>query len=481
MSVKKNFYSDNVSGAAPEILAALVAANAGDTAPYGADPITEGLPATLSGRSSRPTSRSIRWGPGPRPTGSARRSSPRPTGPSTCPTPATSTAASAAGPSSGRAATRARSRCRAWTARSSPAELARMVDEAVARPADRGAAAGGQHHPGRPRRARCTRWPRCAPSSRSARARRLWVHMDGARLANAVARLGCTPAEATWKAGVDVLSFGATKNGALTAEAVVFFNRELAQSMRYRRRRGGHLFSKMRFLSVQLDAFVDNGLWLRNARHANAMAQRVREGLARDSRRALPEPDRDQPRPRRAAPADLGRAGRRGLQLLPPRRPQEGVIRIACAFDTTEEAVDALVETAQRYAAPTGSAPPTVMRRARPGRMGRTREDSLDPERRRRHLRVDHRGLLHLAQVAADQTDTATYPRRSGAGALRSRRRGRRSSIEQSRTDRSQRSGPPSAGGIPCTARRRARATSSSTTAGRASSWSAPRSDPVQR
>src|SRR5207244_11349489 len=96
-----------------------------------------------------------------------------------------------------------------------------------------------------------------------ARALSLWVHMDGARLGNAVARLGCTPAEATWKAGVDVLSFGATRNGALTAEAVVFFNRELVQSMRYRRRRGGHLFSKMRFLSVQLEAFIANRLLLR--------------------------------------------------------------------------------------------------------------------------------------------------------------------------------------------------------------------------
>src|SRR5204862_527068 len=83
-------------------------------------------------------------------------------------------------------------------------------------------------------------------------------------------------AEATWKAGVDLLSFGATKNGALTAEAIVIFDRELARSMRYRRRRGGHLFSKMRFLSVQLEAFIANGLWLRNARHANAMAQRLR-------------------------------------------------------------------------------------------------------------------------------------------------------------------------------------------------------------
>ena len=113
-----------------------------------------------------------------------------------------------------------------------------------------------------------------------ARARNLLVHMDGARFANAVARLECTPAELTWKAGVDLLSFGATKNGALCAEAVVFFNRALAETMRYRRRRAGHLFSKMRFLSAQLIAFLEDDLWLRNARHANAMAARVRQGLA---------------------------------------------------------------------------------------------------------------------------------------------------------------------------------------------------------
>jgi threonine aldolase len=184
----------------------------------------------------------------------------------------------------------------------------------------------------------------------AARARHMWVHMDGARLANAVARLGCTPAEATWKAGVDVLSFGATKNGALAAEAVVFFNRELAQTMRYRRRRGGHLYSKMRFLSVQLEAFIEDGLWLRNARHANAMAQRVREGLARIPGVrfaspteinlvlvALPQPVWD------GLVAEGYSFSRRGA-------PSEGIIRIACAFDTTEEAVDTLVECAHRHA-----------------------------------------------------------------------------------------------------------------------------------
>jgi threonine aldolase len=111
------------------------------------------------------------------------------------------------------------------------------------------------------------------------RSRGLPVHMDGARFANAVARLGCTPAELTWKAGVDVLSFGATKNGALAAEAVVFFNKDLARDFAYRRKRGGHLFSKMRVLSAQLDAYLKDDLWLRLARHANAMADRLTAGL----------------------------------------------------------------------------------------------------------------------------------------------------------------------------------------------------------
>jgi len=183
-----------------------------------------------------------------------------------------------------------------------------------------------------------------------ARARRLWVHLDGARLANAVARLGSTPAEATWKAGVDILSFGATKNGALTADAVVIFNRELAQSMRYRRRRGGHLFSKMRFLSAQLEAYVANDLWLRNARHANLMARRVRDGLAaipgvrfRGPTEinfvlvALPQPIWD------GLVAEGYSFSRRGA-------PSEGIIRIVCAFDTTEEDVEELVATAKHYA-----------------------------------------------------------------------------------------------------------------------------------
>lgn len=115
-------------------------------------------------------------------------------------------------------------------------------------------------------------------------AHKLKLHMDGARFANAVVNLGCTPADTTWRSGVDILSFGATKNGAMAAEAVVFFDRDLADTFSYRRKRSGHLFSKMRFLSAQLEAYITNNLWLSNATHANQMAAKLTTELA-----ALPE------------------------------------------------------------------------------------------------------------------------------------------------------------------------------------------------
>jgi threonine aldolase len=107
----------------------------------------------------------------------------------------------------------------------------------------------------------------------------LAVHMDGARFANALVRRNCSPAEATWRAGIDVLSLGATKVGALAAEAVVFFDPEQAARMEDRRKRGGQLVSKHRFIAAQFEAFFADGLWLALARHANRMADRLAHGL----------------------------------------------------------------------------------------------------------------------------------------------------------------------------------------------------------
>lgn len=104
-------------------------------------------------------------------------------------------------------------------------------------------------------------------------ARGLKLHMDGARFANAIATLGCHPADITWKAGVDALSFGFVKNGGMNAEALIFFDRELAAETHYRRKRAGHLQSKGRYLAAQILALLEDDLWLKNAGVANAAAQ----------------------------------------------------------------------------------------------------------------------------------------------------------------------------------------------------------------
>jgi threonine aldolase len=108
---------------------------------------------------------------------------------------------------------------------------------------------------------------------------RMTVHMDGARLGNALARMNVSPAEMTWKAGVDALSFGATKGGAMGAEAVIFFDAKRGAEMQSRRKRGGGLASKHRFIAAQMEAFLADDLWMRLARHANAMADALAAGL----------------------------------------------------------------------------------------------------------------------------------------------------------------------------------------------------------
>jgi threonine aldolase len=185
------------------------------------------------------------------------------------------------------------------------------------------------------------------------RAHGLRLHMDGARFANAVAQLGVSPAAASWRAGVDVLSFGATKNGALAAEAVIFFDRELAGEFEYRRKRGGHLLSKMRFCSAQLVAYLEGGLWLRLAARANAMAARLAAGLqavpgvrltqsvqANELFPALPE----------ALIAALQAEGFGFYRWPTPEAGDGGVIRLVTAWNTTEADVDFLLSAAARLA-----------------------------------------------------------------------------------------------------------------------------------
>ena len=119
-----------------------------------------------------------------------------------------------------------------------------------------------------------------AALSAVARAHDVPVHLDGARLANALAATGASPAEMTWKAGVDALSLGATKNGLMAAEAVVLFDPARAGELAFRRKRAGQLFSKQRYLAAQLLAWLEDDLWMHLARRANAAAARLADGLA---------------------------------------------------------------------------------------------------------------------------------------------------------------------------------------------------------
>lgn len=123
--------------------------------------------------------------------------------------------------------------------------------------------------------------PEIAALTALAKAHGLPCHLDGARFANALVATGATPAEMTWKSGIDVLSFGGTKNGCLGVEAVVIFHPARDWEFQLRRKRGGHLLSKNRFLAAQIEGYLENDAWLRHAAHANAMGARLANGLAR--------------------------------------------------------------------------------------------------------------------------------------------------------------------------------------------------------
>ncbi len=170
------------------------------------------------------------------------------------------------------------------------------------------------------------------------------LHMDGARLANAAAHLGVSLEAMTGGAGVDVLSFGGTKNGLIAGEAVVFFDPELARNFAYRRMQGAQLSSKMRFIAAQFDALFTDDLWLRSARHSNTMAKRLADGLG-----ALPACSITQAVDANEVFAILPRACIAALQTVSSFHiwdESTSEARFVCSFDTTEEDVDAFVSAA---------------------------------------------------------------------------------------------------------------------------------------
>jgi threonine aldolase len=268
--------SDNAAGVAPEILAAIEAANVGSALAYGGDDLTGRLHEIVRDVFEHPTARVF---------------------PVTSGTAANALALSALSPPWG--AVLCHSSAHILTAEGGATSL--LGGGAVMQGVD------GEHaliEPDRLRaRLEATRWgdphesqpsvlSLTVPSDEGtvyqparigelveiARARALKVHVDGARLANAVAALGCSPADLTWRAGIDAVSLGAIKNGALGAEAIVVFDDAAAEELVYRTKRSGHVTSKMRFQSAQLAAYLTDGLWLRLAANANQrMAELVTE------------------------------------------------------------------------------------------------------------------------------------------------------------------------------------------------------------
>jgi threonine aldolase len=179
-----------------------------------------------------------------------------------------------------------------------------------------------------------------------ARGRGLRLHMDGARFGNAVARLDCSPADLTWRSGIDIMSFGATKNGGALCDAIVVFSPDLADGLAVQLRRAGQVWSKMRFASAQLIAYVENGLWLEMARASNKVAARIAAEL------------RDVPTARLLAPIEVNEIF---LQL--PSKPMDALeadgfqfyrrsktlARFVCRFDTTEAEAEALIAALRRH------------------------------------------------------------------------------------------------------------------------------------
>ncbi len=176
--------------------------------------------------------------------------------------------------------------------------------------------------------------------------RGMFLHMDGARIANAAASLGLDLRQATRDLGVDVLSFGATKNGGMGAEAVVFFDPKLAADFKFYRKQGMQLASKMRFLSAQFEALLKDGLWLRNAQHSNRMAQMLKRELSKIPQVKIAY--------KVEANGIFAKLPRRAIAKLQKRYffymwdDAQSLVRWMCSWDTTEADVKQFVDFVRR-------------------------------------------------------------------------------------------------------------------------------------
>jgi threonine aldolase len=170
--------------------------------------------------------------------------------------------------------------------------------------------------------------------------------MDGARFANALARLQCSPAEMSWRSGVDILSFGATKNGGALCDAIVVFAPELADGVAVQLRRAGQVWSKMRFASAQLAAYIEDGLWLKLAQASNAAAARIAGGIGDVAGLRLIAPVEANELFLEISSAVMDALEREGFQFY---RRSKTLARFVCRFDVTEAEADALVAALKRH------------------------------------------------------------------------------------------------------------------------------------
>lgn len=169
----------------------------------------------------------------------------------------------------------------------------------------------------------------------------LIVHMDGARFANAISTADCTPAEMTWKAGVDILSFGVTKNGGMLSDAIVVFNDDIANQIGFHLRRAGLIWSKMRFASAQILAYVENDLWLRLAKQSNAAASKIATELSKIENIKIVAPVQANEIFIETSPEVLDRLSEKNVMFY-RRSPTRG--RFVCRWDTTIEECDELIQ-----------------------------------------------------------------------------------------------------------------------------------------
>ncbi len=340
-----DFRSDNTGAAAPEIVAALAAANSGPAAGYGSDTWTAKLQQRLSELFEKDVTVF------PVSTGTA----------------ANAIALGAISPPYGavycsNAAHVDTSECNATAFFGGGTKLVPLAGEhgkisaAALEAAVAGAGIGLSHksQPASVNVVQATDWgavysvDEVAAIGRVARKHGLCFHMDGARFGNAVARLKCRPADVTWKAGVDVMSFGATKNGGMLADAIVVFTPGVADALRFHLRRAGQVWSKMRFAAAQLLAYVEDDLWLRLAGQANAAAARIAPAAGT----RLLAPVEANELFVELPPAAMDALEREGIGFF---RRGTSLARFVCRWDTSEAEVAALSAALREHTGASGA------------------------------------------------------------------------------------------------------------------------------